>query len=195
MPADASPDGAATIRCLVSGNDRGRFAHAGVLAIAVAISGCGAPNGTATTPSGNASRGSGAAGGPSAIDASTQPARESTAASLDGYKRDAARRIYFSNRTLLFDGAPPPVLKSLVVLSIRTDAAGKPTRVAVLRSNGYRDLEQRAIRSVHDAAPLPVPRASVLHKGAVEYVETWLFRDDGRFQIRSLAVAQQSVDD
>ena len=121
------------------------------------------------------------------------PPRESKARSIDGYKRDAARRVYFRNAPHLFDGAPPPVLKSIVVLSIKLDAKGVPLRVSVMRSNGYRDLEQRAIKSVHDAAPLPVPHVAVVKRGSVDYVETWLFRDDGRFQIRSLAEAQASI--
>jgi hypothetical protein len=29
----------------------------------------------------------------------------------------------------------------------------------------------------------------------MEFVETWLFRDDGRFQIRSLAEAQAALED
>lgn len=124
-----------------------------------------------------------------------EPPRESPARSIDAYKRDAARRLYFRNTPRLFDGAPPPVLKSVVVLTIRIDASGAPLRVAVMRSNGFRDLEQRAIQSVHDAAPLPVPHAAIVKRGSVEYVETWLFRDDGRFQIRSLADAQASVDE
>ena len=37
--------------------------------------------------------------------------------------------------------------------------------------------------------------AAVIRKGGIDYVETWLFRDDGRYQIRSLADAQRSVDD
>ena len=81
------------------------------------------------------------------------------------------------------------------MLTIRADAKGTPTSVRVMRSNGYRDLEQAAMKSVHDAAPLPIPHAAVLRKGGIEYVETWLFRDDGRYQIRSLAEAQRSVDD
>jgi protein TonB len=124
-----------------------------------------------------------------------EPPRESTARNVDGYKRDAALRIYFKSPSLLYDGAPPPVLKSLVILSVRVDAQGKPVRVTVVRSNGFRDLEQRAIKSVHDAAPLPVPASTVLTKGAIEYYETWLFRDDDRFQIRSLAEAQQLLRD
>jgi periplasmic protein TonB len=124
-----------------------------------------------------------------------EPPRESQSRSVDGYKRDAARRIYFRNAALLFDGAPPPVLKSIVVLSIHTDAKGKPLQVTVMRSNGFRDLEQRAIKSVRDAAPLPIPQGAILKKGVVDYVETWLFRDDDHFQIRSLADAQQLAKD
>ena len=123
-----------------------------------------------------------------------EPPRESDARTVDGYKRDAARRIYFRNTKLLFDGAPPPMLKSVVILSIRVDAEGKPLRVTVVRGNGQHDLEIRAIESVRTAAPLPVPRASLLTRGALEYYETWLFRDDERFQVRSLAEVQQGAD-
>jgi hypothetical protein len=35
----------------------------------------------------------------------------------------------------------------------------------------------------------------LLKVGTMEYYETWLFRDDERFQIRSLAEAQQSPPD
>ncbi len=122
-----------------------------------------------------------------------EPPRESAARTVDGYKRDAARRLYFRNTALLYDGLPPPLLKSIVVLSIRVDAQGKPQRVAVMRSNGFKELEQRAMKSVHDAAPLPVPHAAVLKRGSLEFYETWLFRDDGRFQIRSLAEAQATI--
>ena len=123
-----------------------------------------------------------------------EPPRESVAHNINAYKVDAARRVYFRNTALLYDGLPPPILKSVVVLTISLDAKGMPKRVAVLRSNGYRDLEQRAIKSVHDAAPLPIPHEAILKRGSVDYVETWLFRDDGRFQIRSLAEPQATVE-
>ncbi|MEJ0047491.1 MAG: TonB family protein [Rhodospirillales bacterium] len=111
---------------------------------------------------------------------------------VDGYKKEAARWIYDANRKYLYDGAPPPILKSVVVLSIAIDPAGQPTRVAVLRSNGYSDLDQLAIQSVKRSAPLPHPSRMIAHGHSMEYTETWLFRDDGRFQIRSLAQAQQT---
>jgi protein TonB len=60
----------------------------------------------------------------------------------------------------------------------------------VLRSNGIRSLERRAIQSVRAAAPLPIPAAGLLRRGAADITETWLFRDDGRFQVRTLAQVQ-----
>ena len=159
----------------------------GCLAIVLGfVAACGTPLEPGSKPARAAAKGT---------EPAAEPPRESRARSIDGYKRDAARRLYFRNTTHLFDGAPPPLLKSVVVLTIRLDASGAPLRVSVIRSNGFRDLEQRAIQSVHDAAPLPVPHAALFKRGTVEYVETWLFRDDGRFQIRSLADAQASIDE
>jgi protein TonB len=75
-------------------------------------------------------------------------------------------------------------------LQIAVDAGGQPTRVAVLRSNGYTELDRIAVQSVRRAAPLPHPSRFIMHGGGLEYTETWLFRDDGRFQIRTLAQPQ-----
>jgi hypothetical protein len=57
----------------------------------------------------------------------------------------------------------------------------------VLRSNGYAHLEARALASVAKAAPF-TPPAQVLLQGAgsVSFLETFLFRDDDFFQVRSL---------
>jgi protein TonB len=47
-------------------------------------------------------------------------------------------------------------------------------------------LEDRALESVHRAAPFDAPSSQLLRGGSVHFLETFLFRDDGRFQIRSL---------
>jgi len=119
----------------------------------------------------------------------------SSALTLDAYKQEVARRIYLSSAKDLYDGAPPPMLKSVVVLSVSIDSNGQPRRVSVLRSNGHGALNQLAMQSVEGAAPLPRPGRALLRSGVAEFTETWLFRDDGRFQIRSLALAQASADD
>ncbi len=131
---------------------------------------------------------------PQAAPAATEPAaaQKSLSWTVNGYKKDAALWISGVNKKSLFEGVPPPVLKSIVVLSISVDSEGRPTHVGILRSNGYTDLEKVAVQSVHRAAPLPQPNRLIMHHGGLEYTETWLFRDDGRFQIRSLAEPQAS---
>jgi len=123
---------------------------------------------------------------PSGCDAS----RSRQGDNLERYKRDLACRIHARNGNHLYEGAPPPVLRSVVVLSVRVDGRGRPIKIGVLRSNGIRDLERRAIQSVRTAAPLPIPSAALLRRGSADITETWLFRDDGRFQVRTLAQVQ-----
>lgn len=108
---------------------------------------------------------------------------------LADYKMAVARRIAQSNSRHLYEGAPPPMLKSVVVLSIAVDREGAPVRLRIVRGNGHRALEQLALQSVKQAAPLPRPGA-LARRGVTEFNETWLFREDGRFQLRSTAEAQ-----
>ncbi|MCU0804051.1 MAG: TonB family protein [Burkholderiales bacterium] len=106
---------------------------------------------------------------------------------LDLYKEDVARHVAARNATRVYTDAPPHFLRSIVVVQVTVDKQGSVTRLRTLRSNGYADLEQAAHRSVKTAAPLPVPPAGLVRAGTFEFAETWLFRDDGRFQLRSLS--------
>jgi protein TonB len=119
-------------------------------------------------------------------------APKSSSWTVDGYKKDAALWIYGANPKGLYEGAPPPILKSVVVLSIAIDRHGHPTRVTVLRSNGFSELDKLAVQSVKRADPLPPPSRMIMRGGGLEFTETWLFRDDGRFQLRTLASTQQT---
>ena len=103
------------------------------------------------------------------------------AADLDSYKRQVAERIVKAS-PYVYDGPVQPLLKSIVVLDIAIGARGELQRVAVRRSNGFKALENRAIESVRRAAPFAAPPRS----RGVSYLETFLFRDDGRFRVRSL---------
>jgi protein TonB len=111
-------------------------------------------------------------------------------ATLEDYKRAAAQKIMQASREHLFEGAPPPMLKSVVVLSIAVNAEGRIASLRVMRGNGHRSLERLAMQSVEAALPLPLPGRLAPRRGPMEFSETWLFRDDGRFQLRSLAEAQ-----
>jgi TonB family protein len=102
------------------------------------------------------------------------------------YKRDVAQRIVQVNAHT-YSARPPEVLKSIVVLEITVDNAGQATAVSVYRSNGYAHLEERALASVAKAAPFTPPARALLDGApSVTFLETFLFREDELFQVRSL---------
>lgn len=114
----------------------------------------------------------------------------SSATTLDSYKRDLAQRIVEVNSTSVFVGHPQALLRAVIVLKYYVDADGKLLRAEILRSNKDRAAEAVALSAVKSAAPFPKPDSHLLRKGQVEISESWLFNNDGRFQLRSLAEAQ-----
>ncbi|HEY3074232.1 MAG TPA: hypothetical protein VGJ74_03555 [Burkholderiales bacterium] len=105
---------------------------------------------------------------------------------MDDYKRGVAKRITAANATS-YSAPLPEVMKSIVVLEITVDNLGAPLTVSVLRTNGYPELVQRALQSVAKAAPFAAPDAALLQgAGSISFLETFLFRDDDSFQLRSL---------
>lgn len=158
-----------------------RMVRAAVTAAVALSAGCASL--TSTPPEGTASGAQPAAQAPAAGTAS--------AVTMDGYKKQAAKHIVASSPQA-FEGRLPEILKSVVVLDLTVDREGKVVKVSVRRSNGYKDLEATALESVRRAGRLPAP-AFAVHRGTptISYVETWLFRDDGKFQIRSLVVEPQ----
>ena len=105
---------------------------------------------------------------------------------LDAYKKSVAERIAQSSPDI-FAEPLPEMFKSIVVLDITIDRDGRLAKVSVRRSNGFKALENRAMDSVKRAAPFVAPASTVRGRdGSVNFLETFLFRNDGRFRIRSL---------
>jgi len=108
---------------------------------------------------------------------------------LESYKKYFAQRVALASPDV-FQEPLPEIFKSIVVLDITVDRDGRLTRVSVHRSNGYKALENAALDSVRRAAPYaPPPWLARRPDGSVNFLETFLFRDDGRYQIRSLVAA------
>jgi protein TonB len=104
---------------------------------------------------------------------------------MDGYKKQFAERV--ASVSPEFSEPVPEVLKSIVVLEVVIDRQGGLQRVAVRRSNGYKALEAHALESVRKAAPYAAPPFTIRRRdGTVSFLETFLFRDDGRYRILSL---------
>ncbi|VVD81680.1 putative lipoprotein [Pandoraea communis] len=116
---------------------------------------------------------------------------QTPASSLDLYKIAAAQRVSEVNAREITPGNPQPMLRSVVSLEYWVDRSGNVTSVALYRSNGDLEAERIAMASLRRASPLPAPsRALVDSSGRVRAVETWLFNNDGRFQLRSVAAPQ-----
>jgi len=110
---------------------------------------------------------------------------------LDQYKIAAAQRVTEVNARQITPGNPQPMLRSVVSLEYWVDRNGNITQVLLYRSNGDHEAERIAVASLRRASPLPAPsRALVDSSGRVRAVETWLFNNDGRFQVRSVAAPQ-----
>jgi periplasmic protein TonB len=111
--------------------------------------------------------------------------------SLDQYREAVAQRIVERNPSYILHGTPQPMLRSLVVVSFVVDRNGQIMKSSVYRSNGDADAETTALVTLRRSGPLPVPPGRLLDPlGHLELFEDWLFNDDGKFQLRTLASPQ-----
>lgn len=114
----------------------------------------------------------------------------SSANTPDAYKVEMAQRIYAASATIS-SGRPQDLLRAVIVLNIVIDSNGQPARITIQRSPGDAEAEQRAIQSVRSGAPYARPSNALLRGASgFELSETWLFNDDGWFQLRSVAQQQ-----
>ncbi|ALK29643.1 energy transducer TonB family protein [Burkholderia plantarii] len=112
------------------------------------------------------------------------------------YRDAVAQRILDANASSVLHGTPQAMLRSLVVVAFTVDRDGRLLRSSVYRSNGDDGAEAIALQSLRRAAPLPKPPAPLLDgHGQLDMMESWLFNDNGQFQLRTKATQQaQTID-
>ena len=71
------------------------------------------------------------------------------------------------------------------------DKSGNVVRSRVTRSPQIKTLDDMALASLKTASPLPVPPPALLVRGNLVFSETWLVNNEGRFQVRTLALPQE----
>lgn len=110
---------------------------------------------------------------------------------LNQYKIALAQHITQRNAATTSIGRPQVMLRSVVVLAFKVDRQGNVLASSVYRSNGDKRAEKIALASLRQATPLPSPPAALFgNKSEVEVLEGWLFNDDGRFQLSTIAAPQ-----
>jgi TonB family protein len=109
----------------------------------------------------------------------------STSATVDAYKKHFAELISERGKDQLADTLPV-ILKGVIVLDVTIDHEGNVTELKLWRSNGYKELEKTALESVRKVGRFPAPSEAVRGgQPSVRFLETWLFRHDGRYRVRS----------
>jgi periplasmic protein TonB len=156
------------------------------VAAALGLASCSAPHAPPAAPSAPA---------PSARATTPSPApaaRHSDALSEADWRRALAQHILTVNRDRVFEGRPPHPLKAVVVLDLSVGADGRIHSASVMRAPKHApELGAVAVRTAQAASPLPPPpRALLGRSSSVRFTETWLFRQDERFQLRTLAQNQ-----
>ena len=103
----------------------------------------------------------------------------------DDYRLAAARRIVQTNTSDSFSGPLPQRLQSIPVLQVQLNRDGSVRRIEVLRTPKFvPHTVKLAMAAVHQAAPF----GSVAHLPQPwQFNETFLYNDDLKFQLRSLA--------
>lgn len=115
---------------------------------------------------------------------------------LDRYHVEIAQHIVERNPSYVLHGTPQAMLRSVVVVAFTVDRSGRVVRSSVYRTNGDDEAEATALATLRRASPLPAPPARLLDaRGRLELMEDWLFNDNGKFQLRTLAEPQaQTLD-
>jgi protein TonB len=102
-----------------------------------------------------------------------------------------AREVYRTSPTDVFHNPPHPLLRAVVVMRVRLGDDGR-WRAELLRDNVNQPEMTHAAQASVQRLPVPdglseAARRSLRDDG---FVETWLFINDGRFALRSLALPQ-----
>ncbi len=125
---------------------------------------------------------------PATAPAAQPPVAQAPARNWEEYKVRAARRIMQTSSGETFSGPIPERLQSIPVVQVELNRDGSVRNVTVLRVPKFSPQTlQMATAAIRRAGPFePVghlPRPW-------QYAETFLYNDDLKFQIRSLAEAQ-----
>ena len=129
-----------------------------------------------------------------AVSVALMGAAPAQAQSADQVKADFARAVYLHSATQVHNDRPQPMLRAVVVLRIKL-GDNNQWQAEVFRDNPDQpEMTKAALESV---ARLPVPvglspkARQILRNDGL--VEAWLFENDGRFALKTLAKPQRTA--
>ena len=116
------------------------------------------------------------------------------AQSAEQVKADFARAVYQHSAAKVHNDRPQPLLRAVVVLRVRLSEQNQ-WQAEVFRDNPDQPEMTRAAMESVKQLPVPVgltPKAQQMLRNE-GLVEAWLFQNDGRFALKTLAKPQRGA--
>ena len=116
------------------------------------------------------------------------------AESLDQVRHDFAQMVYEDAGPDINRDRPQPLLRAVVVLRVKLNEIGHWTGEVVRENDEQPELTRKALASVaHLARTLAVSAAAAEQLHREGFLEVWLFQNDGRFALKTLALPQRGL--
>jgi len=116
------------------------------------------------------------------------------AESLDQVRRGFAQMVYEDAGPDINRGAPQPLLRAVVVLRVKLNEVGRWTAEVIRENDEQPELTRKALASVaHLEKSLAMSAAAAEQVHREGFMEVWLFQNDGRFALKTLALPQRGL--
>lgn len=103
------------------------------------------------------------------------------------FRIDASRHLYGCYPARIFKGKLPPLLYSVMVVSVELDGKGNVVNVNTIRKPAADEVAPWVVSMVKNASPYPAP----VKMGQARFTEIFLVDRSGRFQTDSLTEGQR----
>ena len=116
------------------------------------------------------------------------------AESLEKVRHDFAQMVYEDAGPDINRDRPQPLLRAVVVLRVKLNELGHWTGEVIRDNDEQPELTRKALASVaHLARTLEVSATAAEQLHREGFLEVWLFQNDGRFALKSLALPQRGL--
>ncbi|MFL6700113.1 MAG: hypothetical protein ACJ8GJ_23325 [Vitreoscilla sp.] len=116
------------------------------------------------------------------------------AETLEQVRRGFAQMVYEDAGPDINREAPQPLLRAVVVLRVKLSEAGRWTADVIRENDEQPELTRKALASVvHLARRMEMSAAAAEQLHREGFLEVWLFQNDGRFALKSLALPQRGL--
>ena len=116
------------------------------------------------------------------------------AENLEKVRHDFAQMVYEDAGPDINRDRPQPLLRAVVVLRVKLNEIGHWTGEVVRENDEQPELTRKALASVAHlvkTVEVSAPASEQLRREG--FLEVWLFQNDGRFALKSLALPQRGL--